>query len=215
MIASMGSQRIFLILLLVGLCGGIYFFNTQMLAPSIKKNEREVRKLRSELREMTDNTNKLSQGIELFNEQREKFAEIDRNGFFNTQNRIEARTMLDAMQEESRLKGARYNIKPAVRESSDELRDAGYHILRTDIDFELGAVQDSDIYEYIYLLNHGFPGIITIKNLEIEKIEEVTQPLLRNIGMNAQFNPILRARFVVEWRTMVPDTTLSAQGRGR
>jgi len=212
MMKRIGAQKVFIIMLLITACGGFYFFNHQMLIPDIAKNEREARKLRSDLNEMTKNTNKLAQGIELFNEQRDKFEEIERNGFFNSQNRVEAREMLDAIQEETRIKGARYNIRAAEVESTRELKEAGYHILSTEINFELGAVNDSDVYEYIYLLNHGFPGMITITNLEITKIQEITQPLLRNIGLNAQYNPILSAKLDVEWRTMVPDASLSAQG---
>lgn len=209
MMQTIGAQKAFLIFLLVLFCAGLYVFNNFVLVPDIAKTERTVRQQRAELNKITQNTNKLARGIELFNEQRDLFAKIDQSGFFDDQNRVEAREMLDAMQQESRLIVARYNIRPVERETSPKLQDAGYQILRSDIEFDLGAIDDSDIYRYIYMLNQGFPGMITIKDFKMTKEQKVTQPLLRNIGVRAPFTPLVDAELKVEWRTMVPDTTLS------
>ncbi|MEM6812570.1 MAG: hypothetical protein AAF549_08915 [Pseudomonadota bacterium] len=211
MIRIIGLQKVLFITILIALAGSLFFYESTILSSQINDSQRDLRRQKAELSTMTKNTQKLSKGIELFQNEREVFQAIEDSGFFDVQNRIEAREKLEAMRVESRLLFARYNIKPAEVIALEELEGSGYSMLSSDISFDLGAIDDSDIYSYIYLLNHGFPGEFSITSLDIVKEQNVTQPLLRNIGVRAQFDPLVKATMNVKWRTMVKNEIIQSQ----
>jgi len=215
MIQAIGFQRFLLVVILAVLAVGGYLLNSTVLSPQIAKQERQVRAEKSKLSKMTRDTNKLIEGIELFKKQKEIFSVVEKSGFFDDQNRVVARQRLDAIQRDSRLRTARYSISPAEDVTSPELKDAGYKILKSPIEFTLGAIDDSDIYRFTYLLNHGFPGQVVINNISMVKKQDLTQPLLRNIGLGADYDALISATISAEWHTMVPDTSVVLEDEGR
>lgn len=208
MIRVIGVQKVFsllaMVLLLVSLIA--YWFYT--LKPDIKSNQRELSMNTSAVAEMTENLDDLIKGIERFKDQQKVFELVKALGFFDPQNRPEARKRLSAMQKESRLLSAKFSIKSAATEKSEKATAAGYKVLNTDIDLTLEAIEDKDIYNFIYLMNYGFPGQILITDLNIKRDIEVTQPVLRQIGLK-ESGPLVVAVVRLNWRTMVPDTSLA------
>jgi len=108
---------------------------------------------------------------------------------------------------------ARYTIKPAKSLVTDKSKEAGHKILETDIDFTLDAIEDSDIYRFVYNLNYGFPGQIAINRFSISRDVAITQPLLRKIGTGGA-EALVTGKLNVTWRTMVLDETLKASSEG-
>jgi len=107
-----------------------------------------------------------------------------------------------------------YSISPAETKTTKALQDAGYKILDSNIEFVIGAVDDTDVYKFLYLLMHGFPGQVTITDIDMSKQLNLTQPLIRNIGMDAPHEPLVRAIIVAQWRSMVPDTSFVVENEG-
>lgn len=179
-----------------------------VLKPDIQDNKRQLAMNTSEVAEMNESLNDLMIGIEKFKQQKSVFEKVQKFGFFDSQNRPEARQRLVAMQKESRLLSTRFSIKSAEEEKNKKAKEAGYKILNTDIDLTLEALEDNDIYHFVYLMNYGFPGQILIKELTIKRDTEITQPVLRQVGLG-ESGPLVSAVLRVNWRTMVPDTSLA------
>lgn len=211
MIKSIGMDKVLIILLVAGFAIGGYFYNTNIFAPNIVKKERELRGSKSRLSTLTTDTNKLISGLDLFERQKEEFFIVQKSGFFDDQNRVATRSKLDAMGRDSQLEILRYSISPAKNISNQKLKDAGYKILETTMEIEVGAISDTDINTFLYYLNHGFPGQIVIENLDMKKDQNLTQPLLRNIGLRADYEPLVSASILLTWKTMVPDTSVEIQ----
>jgi len=215
MLKLIGLDKVVMIALVAGFAIGGYFYNTNILSPSILKKERELRQDKSNLSKLRKDTNRLVSGVELFEQQKAEFETIQASGFFDSQNRVITQTKLDAMGRESRLESLRYSINPAREISNRKLKDAGYKILETEILFDIGAIDDTDISTFLYLLNHGFPGQVIISSVEMIKKQKLTQPLLRNIGLDANFSPLVTAKVKAVWKTMVPDTSVEVENEGQ
>ncbi len=211
MIKSIGMDKVLIILLVAAFAIGGYFYNTNILAPSIVKKERELRSTKSRLSTLTTDTNKLIAGVDLFERQKEEFIIVQKSGFFDDQNRVATRSKLDAIGRDSQLEILRYSISPAQNISNQKLKDAGYKILETSIDIEIGAISDTDIQTFLFYLNHGFPGQVIINNIDMSKEQDLTQPLLRNIGLKTDYDPLITANISMVWKTMVPDTSVQTQ----
>ncbi len=208
MMKVVGLNKILLILLLAAFLVLAFLYSQYVLGPSLKKQQSLLSVSKAEISEMTNNLTLLSEGLEKFELQKDDFEKIRHLGFFNPQNRVEAKQIITAMQRESRLRIKTYTIKPAVSITNEKSREAGYKVLNTDMDFNLEAIEDADIYKFIYILNYGFPGQVIIKNFSISREVDITQPLLRKIGVG-QSEPIIEATLSISWQTMVPDEALS------
>lgn len=209
MIRAIGLQRFLILILLAGLTIFLLFVGSFTLKPDLENKQVELNRYRAEISEMTANIDQLASGMEQFEQQKSTFERVQGLGFFDPQNRQETRQRISAMQKESRLISAKFNIKPAVAEPNEKAKEAGYKIINTDMDFTLEAVEDSDIYNFVYLLNYGFPGQILIKEFGVHRDKEITQELIRKIGVEDPDPVVVVGRLVVNWRTMVPDQSLA------
>jgi len=211
MIKAIGYNKVFLIGLLSACLVAVFLYNQRFLKPDLDKKNRILRTNSSEISEMTDNLNKLSEGLQKFEKQKADFERVQNLGFFDSQNRVEARQIITEIQQESRLLSAKYQISPAQSVGNKMAQEAGSKILTTAIKFDLEAIEDSDIYKFIYILNYAFPGQLAINDFSMSREVEVTQPILRKIGVG-QAEALVKASMSVTWKTMVPDESLSVTG---
>ncbi len=202
MIKSIGFTKVFLIFLLGCFIAATAFYAYSIATPSLKKVDRKLRQSKTEIAEMTTNMNLLADELNNFEKQKDDFAKLQKLGFFDDQNRVKTRRMIQAMQKESRLLSAKFTVSPADRKFNKLSDDAGYDLLLTNMSFDLEAIEDSDIYKFVYLLNYGFPGQIKIDSLSIVKKGNVTQPVLRQIGVG-EAQPLVTGQLNASWRTMV------------
>ncbi|MBU0799543.1 MAG: hypothetical protein KKA05_00930, partial [Alphaproteobacteria bacterium] len=98
---------------------------------------------------------------------------------------------------------AKYNIQPVRMEENTAAAQSNQVLLNSAMDAEIDALNDMDFYTFVYWLENGFPGQITINNLEIKRENDVNDVTLRQIGTGVPL-VMVRGRLNFEWRTMVP-----------
>jgi hypothetical protein len=204
MIKAIGYNRFIIIGALILIGTGLFFYNANVLQPTMQKQQANLSTVRSKSSEISNNLDKLKNQLSNFGNEKADFARVRYLGFFDTQDRVNTRKLISRIQKDSRLISARYTIKPAESVTNEKLKEASSKILKTDIAFDLEAVEDTDIYRFVYLLSYGFPGQISVKDISLVRGREVTQPLLRQIG-SGQAEAIVSAKLNVVWQTMVPD----------
>lgn len=204
MIKSIGIQRLFILLCLLLVSVISYIYGDVMLEPKNVATERALRSHKSEISRMTQNMENLRSSIEKFEVQKDKFENLKTLGFFDSQDRLVLRERLNNIKSESGLLSAQYTVNSAVVEKNDKAYEAGYKIFNTPINFSLSALNDKEIYKYVYLLNYGFPGQVTINELSIVKSVDVSPTLLRKIG-SGDFVPVIQASLSINLRTLVED----------
>jgi hypothetical protein len=213
MIRLVGLNKIFLILLLGALAGLFAIYYYVVSTPDIEQAKRELSNNNSEIERLSEELEELKSGIAQFNEQEAKFKELFQHDIFNSQNRVDARRILTFIRDASGVTTAQYTVKSAQVEKNKKMEEADYQILNTPMEFSLEAVQDSDIYKFMFLLNHGFPGQVNFETVVITREEQVTFPLLKQIGIGQEeLRPLVRAKITANWKTMVPDTKVEVTG---
>ena len=222
MMARIGILRFIAMIVLTFLIGWGLFYTFVTKDIQYQTLEKRANLVRSDLNQLTSDTQILTQGIEAFGEQRETFTRLKENGFFNNQNRVEAYRLTERVEQESEVLSARYSLKPLEEITDLELERAQSSILKSSFEIRVNALSDIDIYRYIYLLQGAYPGQILFDSVEIVKNEELTQPLLRNIGTRTDVKPLLTAILTGSWYTyryegdtsMASQTLMNSQGEG-
>jgi len=204
MLKNIGFKRLASITVLLILAGILYVFYYHSLKPDLAESQQELKKVRTSISETRNNLAEIKNALESYENKKDDFqALVDQVDFFK----------LNAMKEASGLNSAVYSILPAEIITDERAKEASYNLIITRIELQLEALEENDIFRFLYLLNYGFPGFITVEEILIAREADVTQPVLRQIGASGKPLPTLvSARIVASWRTMTPDRSAPVTG---
>ncbi|HEU4838704.1 MAG TPA: hypothetical protein VFS88_04750 [Micavibrio sp.] len=210
MITSIGYKKSLLLFVLAGAFVFLGFATYFVFQPKAAASKSELQKLEAQALALQSEVDQMQQDFALFDSKKALFENISRMGFFNDQNRVLARERFDTLQKLSKIMSARYEIKPAKVFSQDIPLETGFVVMESPITMTLTAMDDVDIYRFIYYLNYGFPGHITIDRLEIKREGEVTPETLKAIGRG---NPpaLITATMSMQWRTMARKESIAPE----
>jgi hypothetical protein len=201
MIGKIGFKRALMLFVLAALAVVLFAANEWVFKPKVTESQAQLNQAMGEIGTLQGEIDKMRADFALFEQQKDFYDIISRMGFFNDQDRVLARQRFDTMQKLSKIISARYEIKAANILTQETNPETGFVVMESPISVELSAVDDLDIYRFIYFLNYGFPGHITINKLNIERKANVTPEILKQIGTG---NPpeIVAAKMELDWRTM-------------
>jgi hypothetical protein len=204
MIRVLGTRRILTLIVLFGLnalvAASVYLY----LTPEIMKKERELKTLRGQISTVQTDINRMQVEFDQLTEQQERFDKLKARGFFGNQGRREAEIVFQKIQQQSGVVSAVASIQSGLIEDNEEAQKAAHKILVSPVNIHIEAVDDVDVFRYIYLVQQFFPGQVSIERLTIERKAEVNETILRAIatGQNPQ---LVSADIVLMWRTMIPE----------
>lgn len=210
MINVIGIKRLFVLLVFLAVNVAMAFVIYFHLTPELEKNERSERTLRSQVRSVQADMDRLQTEFEQLDQQQERFDKLKEQGFFNLQSRSDAKKMFSSLQDKSKVISAVVSVKPGVAVDDPDAMKANHKVLVSPISVVLEAFDDGDVYRYIDLLQKDFPGHISIDSMTIERTRDVNAAVLRAISSGA--NPVMvKADLILSWRTMVPADQLKGE----
>ncbi len=201
MIDKIGPKRTMTLGVLAGLLALFALLNYLVFLPKTEQTQNVLNGVQSETSTMQTEIEKMRADFIVAEKQKVFFDSIKRRGFFNNQDRVLARERFDTLQKLSKIISARYEIRAANIISDESADKTGYVVMESPIVVSLSAIDDLDVYRFIYYLNYGFPGHITIDNVTIERKLPVTSELLKLIGTGTP-PEIITAKLDINWRTM-------------
>lgn len=207
MMNILGAKRVFILLGLVLLNALLALSVHTYLGPELQKKEKILRVARAEASVVQSDIGRMEIEMEQFAGQQVRFEQYKEDGFFIGQNRRQVQDLFKLIQEKSGVSVATVAVNPAVVEKNDEAKKADHGILRSTIQIKLEALDDVNIYHYLYLIEKFFPGHVTIERVEFEREAEINGTVLRAISGGKNF-PLVNASLELVWRTMVPESQL-------
>ncbi len=202
MIQVLGIKRILVLIILVAinaaLAAGLYLY----LVPQNDQLERDLRSTRAQIASKRTEADALRNEIQLIQQQKSQFEDLRDAGFMNDQSRLMARRRIRDIQQYTRILSASYNIKPADV-SPVAAEGLEYVILSTPIDMDVESQDDVDFYHFVYWMLYAFPGHMAIDELRMERVLDVNEATLRQIGAG-QPTALVEGSMKFVWRTMVP-----------
>lgn len=204
MIDVIGTRRLLILLAMVAINAafgaGLYYY----MRPQEVSLENELSSVKTAISSKEGDIANLQVELDKLIEQRDTFKHLKKMGFFSTQDRIDARERIDEIRELSRVLSVKYLIKPAVLESNENIERANHVILSSSFHVDIDALDDMDIYRFMYLLKTSFPGHVSFDKIELVKLTDVNEPVLKKIGSGEPV-VVVRARIDFTWRTILPE----------
>ncbi len=203
MISIIGIKRFVLLLLLLSLNAALFLVVNWYLLPIEQNVERKYSVEQNKVSSLRRDINRIEIEFDQLDKQQGYYNKIKELGFFKTQDRAEAKEMFSLIQKESRVISAFVSVKPGVIVDDSEAEKASHKILMSEMNIKIKAFDDNDIYRYLDLVCKVFPGVITIRHVDIHREKDVNAALLRAIA-NGASPELVAAEVDLLWRTMIP-----------
>ncbi|MGB0720083.1 MAG: hypothetical protein ACPGRX_06395 [Bdellovibrionales bacterium] len=212
MINILGFRRVVvlvgLILVNVVFAASVYGY----LLPEKQIQDGKKSRLQGEVSTLRSDIDKLKVEFAQIEAQRVEFEDLRDEGFFTDQNRRQAQLILNDIQAKSNIIKAVSQIEGAKFENNADAIKAEYDVLQSPLKIELEALDDLDVYRYLYLMEAFFPGHISIDKLVMVREADVNGTILRSIASGG--NPVLvKANAELSWRTMIKDPNAKTRDR--
>lgn len=203
MIGMIGVQRFLIILVLLVLAIGLGVANFQYFRPQADVMQRDLSAAKSEESTLRTEIEAMRGNMDLFKRQQVLFGLIEKDGFFNLQDRVTAREDLNALQSETKIVTLKYEIKSASMSLPEGIFDEKYAVLTSPLSIQIDALDDIDIYNFIGLLTYRFPGIVNVRSIDIKTQTPLTTDVLRRIK-SGEAPVLVSASIEADWITLAP-----------
>lgn len=205
MINILGTKRVILLLLLIALnvafAASLYLY----MIPTKQDKERQLRGVRGQASTVQSDIDRMQVEFSQLADQQSEFDLLKEQGFFSVQGRRQAEMVFEKIQNEAGVISAVVNIQSGALVDDEEAQKAEHKVLVSPIKVKIEALDDVDVYRYVYLVEKFFPGHITVEAIELERKSPVTGAVLRSIASGA--NPeLVSADIELSWRTMIPES---------
>ena len=213
MIAILGAKRVAALAALVGL----NVLMAALLYYYVLPKEKTVTNLQvasqGELATLEADMENIRNEFAQFDKQKEKFDMLQKTGFLSSQDRLDARRRFEDIRVFSKVLSARYTINPAVFENNESIQKSGNVVMVSPVNVELKALDDVDMYRFLYYLETYFPGHPGIDRIAFKRVTPVNQAVLRQIGSGL---PVVLVDGTIDfsWRTIVPQAQVMSLKNG-
>lgn len=202
MIDILGFKRVVTLGILGGLnvlmALGIYYY----IQPQTLSLEQQLNGAKGQVSTMQADIEKILVEFEMLEQQKDEFNALKERGFLSSQGRRQAEIALGDIQRESQVVSATANVRAASVEENEIAAKAEHAVLSSPVEIKVQAMDDIDIYRYVTLLSQKFPGHISIENVSVKRVTDVSNPILRGIAIGDTV-PMVEAEFKMKWRTLV------------
>lgn len=203
MIRALGAKKVTILSALIGAVVVLFFVNSQIFQPKAKSAASRLGNVQAEQNELQASIDVMRGEQSTFDLQRSLYEKLQKRNFIGEQDRVLAREIFNQMQKQSKLLSIKYQIRSAGVLEIEGVTDEQKALMVSPMDISIEAMDDVDVYRFIYYLSNLFPGKISIKKLKMERPTRLTPERLRSIGTG---NPdsLIRATIQAEWITLTP-----------
>lgn len=213
MMQVIGAKRVFALFVLIAvnavLAASVYLY----FAPQNKQLEQDLRATKSQISQKRSEADRLRVEYQQIQDRKTHFETLEATGFFSDQSRVVARERIEAIQKATNILTARYNIRSAEIEKSPEAEKAGHVILDSAVSVDLDALDDVDVFNFIYWIENAFPGHVSLTDMSLRRVLDINDATLRQIG-NGIPTVLVSGSVEFDWRTMVPQDQVNLQTGG-
>lgn len=208
MIQVIGVKRLIILSFLAAINAALGAALYLYVMPENQNVTRQLNVTRSQVATMRNDADALRGDIEQIEDKKSYFTNLETVGFMSDQNRLVARRRIMDIQQYSKVLKAKYDIGSATVMDDENLSNSDQVVLSSELDINIDAMDDIDFYSFIYWLRNTFPGHITIDNIKMQRMNDVNDVTVRQIGSGLPMT-MIKGDISAKWRTVVPRSTVA------
>ncbi|QQG35692.1 MAG: hypothetical protein HYS17_09245 [Micavibrio aeruginosavorus] len=202
MIGLIGTKRLVMLAVLLCLNGAMGAGAYLYLIPQNGKLDQELRQLKSNVSTKRAESDRFRQEFDEIQREKGKFQSLEAQGFLSDQNRASIQKRIDVIQRYSRVSRAAYNIDRSMAEDVEVAREANRVVVKSPVKFEIDAIDDMDVFSFLYLLENAFIGHTAITSFELERVLDLNDVTMRQIGSGMD-TVLVKSSVQLDWKTLM------------
>ena len=181
MMNVLGTKRIvfIVVLVLMNAGGGAAY---KYMSDTIITKERELNGVKRQVQKRFAEVKKVREQFEALRGQVSDYVRLEKNGFFEEQDREMLRDVFFDAQKKSQVLRAKYNVSPYKEEKSKHITQPNLRWVNSDVSVQIEALDDIDVFSFIELVESKFPGYIQFKSVDIKRGQDLDTKTLTEIG---------------------------------
>jgi len=205
MIGLLGMKRVVLLGAFLALNGVLATVSFLYIFPFGEKSKSDLEALRVALSAVRADVSRMKvEAVEL-ESQKVLYQTLEKDAFFKDQSRRTAEQAFSDIQTKSGVGKATAQVDAGVIEDNPEAQKVKYKILKSPMKISLEAVDDVDVFRYLYLIEQTFPGHVSVEKIEMKRQGDVNFSVVR--ALSSGLTPTLvTANIEMLWRTMIPES---------
>lgn len=210
MIQILGIKRVLTLAMLIAVNLVLAGFLYGVVVPGEATTQNDLRRTRGAVESRRTEIQRLKTEYQEVQEQKTQFGDLEHAGFFGMQDRVQARKTMEAIQEKSRVLSARYNINAVAVKENPLAAESDHVLLQSPVSVSIDALDDIDLYSFMYLIENSFPGNAIITDITIDRKADIDENALKAIG-NGIPTVLVSANVNFSWNTFVARSDLPPQ----
>ena len=203
MIKVLGIKRVLTLVALFGVNVALAAMLYLVVLPGKAGTEQELNSTRAAVQSRRTEVARLQTEYQQIQQEKNLFGDLENSGFFGSQDRLEARKTMESIQTASHVLSAKYNINAVMSKENAAAAISDHVILQSPVSVQIDALDDVDVYSFLYWIENGFPGQALITDITLERKQDIDENVLKQIG-NGTPAVLMTASINFAWNTFVP-----------
>ncbi|MDB5490516.1 MAG: hypothetical protein JWO78_365 [Micavibrio sp.] len=203
MIKVLGIKRVLTLAILFGINVALAAMLYLVITPAQESTDKELRSTRAAVQGKRAEVSRMQTEYQQIQQEKNLFGDLENSGFFGSQDRVEARNIMESIQSTSHVLSAKYNINAVEAKENSAAALSDHIILQSPVTVQIDALDDVDVYSFLYWIENGFPGQALITDITLERKQDIDENVLKQIG-NGSPAVLMSANVNFAWNTFVP-----------
>lgn len=202
-IGIIGRKRLVVLLVMLGIVaimGGVW---ENILKPDFEKATLDLTVVQAERARFQKEITELPAKHAALVRNEKRYEELQLTGFFGSQDRIEARSKIDALRLEAGVRGITYKIDPQIVVDHAALSSSEDQLILSPITVSMKGLTDREMRFFLEKMQTKFPGLIVAKQYKFTRTSDVTQEELRRLS-EKEATDFVSCEFLLSWYNIVP-----------
>lgn len=203
MIKILGIKRVLTLVVLFGVNVALATLLYLIILPSQDRTNNELRTVTAAVSGKRAEVSRMQTEYQQIQQEKNLFGDLENSGFFTNQDRLQARKIIESIQGTSHVLSAKYNINAISVKENSAAAESDHVVLQSPVSIKIDALDDVDVYKFLYWIENGFPGNALITDITLERKIDIDENVLKQIG-NGLPAVLMTADINFAWNTFVP-----------
>lgn len=208
-----GKKRFITLMVLLVIAGGLGFLWQQVLIPAGEDIEREKQTIESDRSRLQRELVELPVRYKTLLENEARYDALMQTDFISSQDRLSARSRINAVREASNLRGMTYAIAPLERVTDQSTQGLEGQLVRSRISVTMQGLSDIEMRDFVQNMQADFGGLIILRDAEFKREKEFSTDSLKELS-EGKLTHFVSGKVTLEWYSIIPPVTTATPSEG-
>ena len=201
--SAVGRKRFIILAILAVVCLGLGGAWQKMLLPQHQKLKAELSQVQGERSRLQTEISELPLKHADLETSEKRYIALQQRGFFASQDRIEARTRINILRDQSKLYSISYKIEPLEIMENSSFSSETEQIVMSKVNVEIHSMTDLEALDFVERMQAEFSGLVVLKDLSLKRVGDASAENLQKLSKGEAVE-LVSGEASFAWYSIVP-----------